>query len=91
MAGGLTEDALVEQPAMKLLRDLGWDVASGFDEVLGPAGTLGRDSQAEVVLSHRLPFALRSINPGIPRRRSWHRGRDPHREPFCDGPGSGQP
>ncbi|HEX9994982.1 MAG TPA: HsdR family type I site-specific deoxyribonuclease [Acidimicrobiales bacterium] len=66
MAGGLTEDALVEQPAMRLLRDLGWEVASGFDEVLGPAGTLGRDSQAEVVLGHRLRFALRDINPGVP-------------------------
>ncbi len=66
MAAGLTEDALVEQPAMKLLRDLGWDVASGFDEVLGRAGTLGRDSQAEVVLGHRLRLALRGINPGLP-------------------------
>ena len=66
MAGRLTEDALVEQPAMRLLRDLGWGVASGFDEVLGPAGTLGRDSQAEVVLGHRLRFALRGINPGVP-------------------------
>src|SRR5919199_3667555 len=66
MAGGLTEDALVEQPAMRLLRDLGWEVASGFDEVLGPGGTLGRDSQAEVVLGHRLRVALRGINPGVP-------------------------
>ncbi|MDP8928198.1 MAG: type I restriction endonuclease, partial [Actinomycetota bacterium] len=66
MAGGLTEDALVEQPAMKLLRDLGWEVASGFDELLGRAGTLGRNSQAEVVLGHRLRSALRGINPGVP-------------------------
>jgi type I restriction enzyme, R subunit len=66
MAGGLTEDALVEQPAMQLLRDLGWEVASGFDEVLGSDGTLGRDSQAEVVLGHRLRSAVRGFNPGVP-------------------------
>ncbi len=66
MGGGLTEDALVEQPAMRLLRDLGWEVASGFDEVLGPGGTLGRDSQAEGVLHHRLRLALRGLNPGVP-------------------------
>ena len=66
MAGRLTEDALVEQPALRLLADLGWEVASGFDESLGPSGTLGRDSQAEVVLVHRLRDALRSFNPGVP-------------------------
>jgi hypothetical protein len=32
MAAGLTEDALVEQPALRLLADLSWEVASGFDE-----------------------------------------------------------
>ena len=66
MAGGLTEDELVEQPALRLLADLGWEVISGFDEGLGPAGTLGRDTQAEVVLLHRLRDALRSVNPGLP-------------------------
>jgi len=66
MAGELTEDALVEQPALRLLADLGWEVASGFEESFGPSGTLGRDSQAEVVLIHRLRDALRSINPGVP-------------------------
>lgn len=64
--GRLSEDALVEQPAMRLLAELGWDVASGFDEVLGPAGTLGRDSRSEPVLGSRLRDALRSLNPGLP-------------------------
>ena len=57
---GLTEDQLVEQPALRLLSGLGWDVASGFDEVLGPVGTLGRDSQSEPVLGYRLRDSLRS-------------------------------
>ncbi|MXV87480.1 MAG: HsdR family type I site-specific deoxyribonuclease [Acidimicrobiales bacterium] len=62
----LTEDALVEQPAMQLLSQLGWQVSSGFDEALGPAGTLGRDSQSKPVLGHRLRDALRALNPGLP-------------------------
>ena len=62
----LTEDALVERPSLKLLSRMGWEVASGFDEVLGPSGTLGRDSQSEVVLAHRLRDALRFLNHGIP-------------------------
>ena len=66
MAGRLTEDALVERPALRLFADLGWGVASGFDETFGPGGMLGRDSQAEVVLVHRLRDALRSVNPGVP-------------------------
>ena len=63
---GLTEDELVEQPALRLLSQLGWEVASGFDEVLGSAGTLGRDSQSEPVLGHRLRDSLRNLNPGLP-------------------------
>ena len=62
---GLTEDELVEQPALRLLSQLGWEVASAFDEVLGPAGTLGRDSQSEPVLGHRLRDALRTLNPEL--------------------------
>ena len=62
---GLTEDELVERPALGLLSQLGWEVASGFEEVLGSAGALGRDSQSEPVLGHRLRDALRSLNPGL--------------------------
>ena len=62
---GLTEDELVEQPALRLLAQLGWEVASAFDEDLGATGTLGRDSQSEPVLGHRLRDALRTLNPGL--------------------------
>ena len=65
-AGRLTEDELVEQPALRLLAQLGWEVASGFEETLGPAGTLGRDAQSEPVLGHRLRDSLRNLNPGVP-------------------------
>ena len=62
---GLTEDELVEQPALRLLSQLGWEVASGFDETLGSARTLGRDSQSKPVLGHRLRDSLRNLNPGL--------------------------
>ena len=62
---GLTEDGLVEQPALRLLSRLGWGVVSGFEEVLGPGGTLGRDSQSEAVLGYRLRDSLRVLNPGL--------------------------
>ena len=57
--------SLVEQPALRLLSQLGWEVASAFDEVFGAAGTLGRDSRSEPVLGHRLRVALRTLNPGL--------------------------
>ena len=63
---GLTEGVLVEQPALDLLSGLGWGVVSGFEEVLGSEGTLGRDSQSEPVLGHRLRDSLRGLNPGLP-------------------------
>ncbi len=66
MPGGLTEDALVEQPALALLEQLGWTVVSGFTEAFGPAGTLGRETKSDVILGHRLTDALRAINPGVP-------------------------
>ena len=65
--GRLSEDALVERPSLRLLSELGWEVVDGFDEDLGPAGTLGRDSQSEPVLGHRLSDALRALNPGLPK------------------------
>ncbi|MCY4433197.1 MAG: type I restriction endonuclease subunit R [bacterium] len=65
--GRLSEDALVGRPAMRLLSELEWEVVDGFDEDLGPAGTLGRDSQSEPVLGHRLMDAMRSLNLGLPQ------------------------
>ena len=65
--GRLSEDALVERPAMRLLSELGWEVVDGFDEDLGPAGTLGRDSPVRAGAGRRLSNALRALNPGLPK------------------------
>ena len=66
MSGRYSEDALVERPAMELLAEMGWETVSAFEESFGPAGTLGRDSQREVVLVHRLRVALLALNPQVP-------------------------
>ena len=53
----------VEKPSVELLTELGWTPVDAFQEVLGPEGTLGRDSRRDVVLTHRLRFAIRKLNP----------------------------
>ena len=58
-----TEDQLVEQPAIQLFATLGWGTVSASDEAMGPTGTLGRETTAEVVLMSRLRAALERLNP----------------------------
>lgn len=52
----------VEKPSMDLLAELGWQPIDAFQETFGSTGTLGRDSQREVILAHRLRNAMRSLN-----------------------------
>jgi type I restriction enzyme, R subunit len=65
-AGRYSEDALVEQPAMRLLAELGWEVLSGYGEHSGAGGPIGRSTFDEVILSDRLRLALHGLNPGLP-------------------------
>ncbi|WP_114905338.1 type I restriction endonuclease subunit R [Ornithinimicrobium murale] len=53
----------VEKPSIELLATLGWTPVDAFQEALGAQGTLGRDSQRDVVLTHRLRGAMRRLNP----------------------------
>lgn len=52
----------VEKPSMELLGELGWTPVDAFHETLGAEGALGRDSQHDVILTHRLRLALRKLN-----------------------------
>lgn len=61
-----SENLLVEQPAIALFAELGWETASVADETLGANGTLGRETKGEVVLTPRLRAALEKLNPGLP-------------------------
>lgn len=65
----LNEDTLVQQTTADYLHyDLGWDenVYAYNAETFGPEGTLGRRSDAEVVLTRYLGEALVKLNPGLP-------------------------
>ena len=62
MSGGPgSEDSAVEQPALQLLAELGWETLSGFDE----PPELGRASKADVVLEARLRDAVQQLNVGL--------------------------
>ncbi|GEA51158.1 DEAD/DEAH box helicase [Vibrio inusitatus NBRC 102082] len=69
-----TEDALVEQPAINLFSDLGWDTATCWDEVFGSLDDdhltdnplyFGRETRNDVVLFTRLKAALLKLNPDV--------------------------
>ncbi len=64
-----SEDTLIEQPAIALFRELGWETVGCFNEAFGASGTLGRETKAEVVLVPRLRAALERLNPGLPAER----------------------
>ena len=51
---------------MELLGELGWETVDAYTEVLGPDGTLGRDSQRDAFLTHRLRDAITFLNPDVP-------------------------
>jgi type I restriction enzyme R subunit len=65
-SGRYSEDQLVEQPAIHLFEELGWESVNAYEETLGPDGTLGRDNRSEVFLVRRLRAAIEHLNPGVP-------------------------
>ncbi len=64
----MTEDTLVQKTtADYLLDNLNWDESIYcMDEVLGKEGTLGRETEKEIVLIRYLGEALMKLNPGYP-------------------------
>lgn len=66
LPGGYSEDTLVEQPAIALLRALGWETFNAYGEFDHGSSPLGRETKAEVVLISRLRPALEKLNPGVP-------------------------
>ena len=65
--GGYSEDALVEKPAIEMLKDLGWEHVDAFHEFEQTGGSpLGRETKSEVVLVSRLKPALERLNQELP-------------------------
>lgn len=63
---GYTEDSLVEQPAIALLAELGWETVNVYHEFDLGTSTLGRETKAEVILTARLRPAMETLNPDAP-------------------------
>ena len=61
-----SENALVEQPAIALFAQLGYETANCFHEQGGgSASTLGRETTNEVILTPRLRAALERLYPDV--------------------------
>ena len=65
MSKDYSEDQLIQKSAADLLEnELGWNSVMAWDaEVLGEAGTLGRKSYHEVLLTRHFCKALKALNP----------------------------
>src|SRR5690606_17785257 len=56
---------LIEQPAIELFAELGWETANLYGEWSGSTSTAGRQTPQDVVLESRLRAALTKLNPTI--------------------------
>ena len=59
-----SEDQLIEQPAINLLKEIGWETLNCQNEFeQTEESPLGRQTRSEVVLTARLRPALAKLNP----------------------------
>jgi type I restriction enzyme, R subunit len=63
---GYSEENLIEQPAINLLADLGWEAYNAYGEFEQGQSPLGRENKSEVVLTSRLRPVLVKLNPDLP-------------------------
>ena len=71
MSKDYSEDQLIQKSAADLLEnELGWTSVMAWDaEVLGEAGTLGRKSYHEVLLTRHFCKALKALNPWMTEKQ----------------------
>ena len=58
-----SEDELIEQPAINLLAEMGWETLNCYSKFDRSDSPLGRQTKSEVVLTFRLQPALKRLNP----------------------------
>jgi len=69
MSKDYSEDQLIEQPCMDIFHGLTWETANVYEgETFGEHGTLGRDSEADVILKTRFLQAIKKLNPNLPQQ-----------------------
>lgn len=68
MSHDYSEDKLIEQTSIEILqKQLGWETVNvKVGEQLGLSGTIGRESEADVVLKRDFLEAVKKLNPGLP-------------------------
>ncbi|NUO00207.1 MAG: type I restriction endonuclease subunit R [Saprospiraceae bacterium] len=67
MPNAYSEDNFIEKTAIAIFKEMGWQTANVYrGETFGVNGTLGRASEADVVLKERFLAAVRVLNPGLP-------------------------
>jgi type I restriction enzyme R subunit len=69
MPSQYSEDQLIEQTCIDIFKNqLQWEIANVYQgETFGEDGTLGRESEADVLLKVRFISAITSLNPGLPK------------------------
>lgn len=61
-----SEDGIIEQPALALLQELGWECVNLYHDQPGPKNVYGRANLKEPYLLARLRAALAKLNPDLP-------------------------
>jgi type I restriction enzyme R subunit len=70
MAYAYSEDQLIEQTCIDIFKNqLDWEIANVYQgETFGSSGTIGRDSEADVLLKSRFYSAIQELNPDLPQK-----------------------
>lgn len=65
-----SEDQLIEQTCIDIFKkQLHWNIANVFKgESFGVNGTIGRESEADVILKNRFYDAIQKLNPNLPKQ-----------------------
>ena len=68
VTGEYTEGALIEQSAIALFADLGWETANLFNEWTAARSSEGRETQHDVIFIRRLQSVLERLNSELPTK-----------------------
>lgn len=70
MVNNYSEDQLIEQTCIDIFKNqLQWEIANVYQgETFGATGTIGRESEADVVLKTRFYNAIQTLNPNLPKQ-----------------------
>lgn len=68
MGNNYSEDQLIEQTCIDIFKNqLQWEIANVYQgETFGASGTIGRESEADVILKTRFYDAIMRLNPNLP-------------------------